>query len=78
MSINEYQRVCILAAANRDEAAKFKAEVEKQAAEIAKLEARLRHTHKECEYCTMTCIDTLGDGICKGCGEPVWMKEVDR
>jgi hypothetical protein len=27
MSINEYQRVCNLAAANRDEAAKFKAEI---------------------------------------------------
>ena len=35
MSINEYQRVCNLAAANRDEAAKFKAEVAEQAAEIA-------------------------------------------
>ena len=43
---------------------------------IVKLEARLKHTHKECEVCTMTCLDTLGDGICEGCGGHVWQEEL--
>ena len=44
-------------------------------AENAKLEYRLKHTHKECETCTMTALDTTGLNICDGCGQKIWEGE---
>ena len=46
-----------------------------QDAEIDKLEYRLKHTHKECETCTMTALDTTGLNICDGCGQKIWEGE---
>lgn len=48
---------------------------QKLQAENAKLEYRLKHTHKECETCTMTALDTTGLNICDGCGQKIWEGE---
>ena len=43
--------------------------------ELAKLEYRLKHTHKLCETCLMTALDTTGLNICDGCGQKIWEGE---
>ena len=51
------------------------ARVSELEAEVAKLEYRLKHMHKECENCTMTALDTTGLNICDGCGQKIWEGE---
>jgi len=53
----------------------LKAEEEVGRRKVAELEYRLKHTHKECENCTMTALDTTGLNICDGCGQKIWEGE---